>query len=214
MGATVDESTLGVRAIELLCSRLCHDLVSPVSAIGNGVELLEEAGADMSDEAMQLIAQSADLAARRLKLFRMAFGAAGGQDDIRLDDVRALTEGWFQGGKVGVRWDLRSLEGAPRGLPKLLLVAALLCDESLPLGGVLRVAAEGGAVLMLAEGARCALRPEARAVLSGDAGVDDLTPRGAIAYVALRLAAHYGVSVAITEPQPDRVAVRLAGLSV
>ncbi len=209
MGVTGD-ATLGVRAIELLCSRLCHDLVSPVSAISNGVELLEESGVDMSDDAMQLIAQSAEIASRRLKLFRMAFGAAGGQDEVRLDDVRALVDGWFLGGKVQVRWDVDSLDGAPRGLPKMMMVAALLCDESLPLGGTLRVTGRAEAVELAAAGHRCAIRPEARDVLSGRVGEEDLTPRSAVAYVALRTAAHYGLSLDIREPGLDLLSIHVA----
>lgn len=204
-------ATLGVRAIELLCSRLCHDLVSPVSAIGNGVELLEESGVDMSDEAMQLIAQSADIAARRLKMFRMAFGAAGGQDDIRLADVRVLMDGWFQGGKIAVRWDIDGIDDVPRGLPKLLLIAALLCDESLPLGGVLNIGAVGNGVVIDADGPRCGLRPEARAVVAGTVDEDELTARGAVTFVALRLATHYGLSLAVDEPQPDSLTVSITG---
>ncbi len=65
------------RVIELLCSRLCHDLISPVSAINNGFELIAEFGDEMRGEAMSLMGDSAREAARRLKFFRIAFGAAG-----------------------------------------------------------------------------------------------------------------------------------------
>lgn len=66
---------LDLRAVELLCSRLCHDLVSPVGAISNGVELLTEMGPDA--EALTLVGQSAQAAANRLKFYRVAYGAAG-----------------------------------------------------------------------------------------------------------------------------------------
>ncbi|MBM3540521.1 MAG: hypothetical protein FJX51_00610 [Alphaproteobacteria bacterium] len=66
---------LDLRAVELLCSRLCHDLVSPVGAISNGVELLTEMGPD--EEALALVGQSAQAAATRLKFYRVAYGAAG-----------------------------------------------------------------------------------------------------------------------------------------
>ena len=64
------KTDLDMRVVELLCSRLCHELVSPVGAINNGVELIEEMGAEMADEAIGLIAHSADQASRRLRLLR------------------------------------------------------------------------------------------------------------------------------------------------
>jgi hypothetical protein len=75
MGQSID-----ARLLELISARLCHDLVGPVSAIGNGVELVTEFGEDMRGEALALIAQSAAEAANRLQFFRIAFGSAAGAD--------------------------------------------------------------------------------------------------------------------------------------
>ncbi|MSP89576.1 MAG: hypothetical protein EXQ92_12320 [Alphaproteobacteria bacterium] len=76
------------RVLELLMSRVCHDLISPVGAVVNGVELIEDGGADMTDDAMALIAKSARQASRRLQFFRMAYGAAGSGGDRSLADAR------------------------------------------------------------------------------------------------------------------------------
>jgi len=67
-----------------------HDLISPVSAINNGVELIEDIGGSVVDEAMKLIGDSANLASRRLRLYRLAYGRAGSEEMLGLHDVRPL----------------------------------------------------------------------------------------------------------------------------
>ena len=93
-----------LRIAELLCSRLCHDLVSPIGAVNNGVELMEEFGG-ASDEAMALIGASGKQAARRLQYYRIAFGLAGSQIAQSLDDTKAVVTGFLEGGKVAADWD-------------------------------------------------------------------------------------------------------------
>ena len=84
---------LNPRVLELVSSRICHDLVSPVGAINNGVELIQELGEDAGAEAMQLIAASAVQASARLKCFRLAYGAAGTDKNIGFREVKdAFTE--------------------------------------------------------------------------------------------------------------------------
>ena len=91
---------IDLRVLELLSSKICHDLISPVSAINNGVELIEDIGGSVVDEAMQLIGTSAGLAARRLKMFRIAYGRAGSEENVPLKDVRQIIEGYFQDSKI------------------------------------------------------------------------------------------------------------------
>src|ERR1700727_3175486 len=100
---------IDLRALELLASKLCHDLVSPVSAINNGVELIEDIGGSVVDEAMKLIGDSAAHASRRLRLFRMAYGRAGSEDNLGIKDVRQIAEQYLAGGKVTLTWP----EGQP-----------------------------------------------------------------------------------------------------
>ena len=89
--ARVTDDKLDPRVVELLCARLCHDLISPVSAISNGVELITEMGESMSGEAMALIGGSVGEASRKLQYFRMAFGSARGSSgqSATLADARA-----------------------------------------------------------------------------------------------------------------------------
>src|SRR5271155_2339020 len=94
----------------LLVSRVCHDLVSPVGAVVNGLEVLEdERDATMRAEALKLVVSSAEQAAARLQFARIAFGAAGSAGaELDLTEVGRIVKGLVQGGKVSVDW-----QGAP-----------------------------------------------------------------------------------------------------
>src|SRR3954465_15727841 len=91
----------------LLCSRLCHDLMSPVGALNNGVELLsDEQDPDMKEKCLELLAESARATANKLKFFRLAFGAGGGfAEEIDTREAQAALEGLFGAeGKVELGW--------------------------------------------------------------------------------------------------------------
>src|SRR5690606_26478214 len=93
------EVKVDLRVLELLSSRLCHDLISPIGAVNNGLELLEDEGSDMGDDALKLSIKSARRAADLLQAFRVALGAAGNQASVRLADARSLAAGLLEGGK-------------------------------------------------------------------------------------------------------------------
>lgn len=200
---------IGVRAMELLISRLCHDLVGPVGAINNGVELIEESGLAGSEDAFDLVSESAEIASRRLKMFRLAFGAAGAQDTLGLGDIRAVIEGWFRGGKVRFVWSAASFPETPRGFMKVLLCAVLLADEAMPQGGALTLTAGSGGVRLAGEGRAASVREEVRTALEGGSVEDDLTPRAVLGYAAGRIADAYGLGLAIEAEEPGRVAIRV-----
>src|SRR5215213_9213052 len=91
----------------LLCSRLCHDLMSPVGALNNGMELLaDEQDPDMREKCLELLNESARASANKLKFFRLAFGAAGGFGDlIDTREARAALDGLFGAdGRVELGW--------------------------------------------------------------------------------------------------------------
>lgn len=126
----------------LLCSRVCHDLISPVGAIVNGMEVLEET----SDEgtktfALDLIKKSAEQASAKLQFCRLAFGAAGSAgSEIDTGDAESVSRGFLEDGKVKLEWPLpRQL--MPKNKVKLLLNLLLLAGQFVPRGGV--VTAEG-----------------------------------------------------------------------
>ncbi|MFG1276499.1 histidine phosphotransferase ChpT [Xanthobacter autotrophicus] len=139
--------TLAVSALDLgalLCSRVCHDVISPVGAIVNGLEVLEdEDAADMRDVALDLIAKSARQASARLQFTRLAFGAAGSAG-ARLDlgDAEQVVRPVIEDGRTRVEWSLPR-ELLPKNRVKLLLNLVLLAGTTIPRGGVIRISAAG-----------------------------------------------------------------------
>jgi len=120
----------------LLVSRVCHDLVSPVGAVVNGLEVLEdERDAAMRADALKLVASSAEQAAARLQFARIAYGAAGSAGaELDLSEVGRMVRGLLKGGKVEIDWRAAAVNW-PKDWAKLLMNAALLAADSLPRGG-------------------------------------------------------------------------------
>lgn len=201
--------------LEMLCSRLCHDLVGPIGAISNGAELMEEMGAEMGDEALRLIADSADQAATRLRLFRLAYGAAGSQAELSDAQARDVLIAWFKGGRVALEWPPSVALPVRRGVLKLVLNMALLAEECLPNGGVLTLAAPAApdgreTISLLASGRAAAVRPESMALLDpvGDRGAE-LTPRTAQAFHTRRLADRINAAFTVLPTISDAVEFRV-----
>ncbi|HEY1632964.1 MAG TPA: histidine phosphotransferase family protein [Rhizomicrobium sp.] len=124
----------------LLVSRVCHDLVSPVGAVVNGLEVLEdERDATMRADALKLVASSADQAAARLQFARIAFGAAGSAGaELDLNEVGRTVTGMTLGGKVQIDWRAAHVNW-PKDWAKLLMNATLLATDALPRGGMVVV---------------------------------------------------------------------------
>ena len=120
----------------LLCSRLCHDLMSPVGALNNGIELLsDETDPEMREKCLELLGDSARATANKLKFFRLAFGAGGGfGDEIDASEARTALEGLFGSeGKIELGWVVED-EKLPKGAIRLLstlrsLPATRWCGE-------------------------------------------------------------------------------------
>ncbi|MCO6392835.1 histidine phosphotransferase [Aliihoeflea aestuarii] len=124
----------------LLCSRVCHDVISPVGAINNGLELLDEGGAD--EDAMHLIRTSARNASARLQFARIAFGAAGSAGmQIDTGDAESVAQAFFKNEKPELEWKgERAL--LPKNAVKLILNLLLVSNGAIPRGGKLAVTLE------------------------------------------------------------------------
>lgn len=192
--------TLHPRVLELIASRICHDLVSPVGAVNNGVELMQELGEDAGDEAVQLIASSAQQASIRLKAFRLSYGAAGTDKNIGFKDIRdAFTDLLGQGRiqaefepDLGVKFSM-----PPRGFFKILLNLLVLAEECNHGEGKIAVSAlEGNKGLrVMVTGNHAGFRDGAEAALKGETKPDDLDPRSVHAYVTGRFAEYFGITL-------------------
>lgn len=115
----------------LLGSRLCHDLVSPLGAIGNGIELLSMEG--RASPELTLIAEAAENANARLRFFRIAFGSAAGEQRIGRREVVQVLEQYSAGGRLKVDWQIEG--DPPRGRVKAAFLALLCLETAMPWGG-------------------------------------------------------------------------------
>jgi histidine phosphotransferase ChpT len=124
----------------LLCSRVCHDIISPVGAINNGLEVLdEENGEEMKAFAFDLIRKSARQASAKLQFARLAFGAAGSAGaEIDLGDAEKVARGWMDGEKAQFSWTAPVALMAKNRV-KLLLNLVLLATSAVPRGGSIKV---------------------------------------------------------------------------
>jgi len=209
---------IDIRVLELLASKLCHDLVSPVSAINNGVELIEDIGGSVVDEAMKLIGDSAGQASRRLRLFRTAYGRAGSEENLPVKEVRQVAENYLTNGKVTLNWSLDQPSthvAEQRGYLKTLLNIIILSEEILAYGGVvsLRPMTDDNVVGCRIEiiGRNAQLTPQMQAALEGIAAIDELTPRTIQAYITGRFVSHFGFTFQHDQSIPDRLDLILHG---
>jgi histidine phosphotransferase ChpT len=124
----------------LLCSRVCHDLISPVGAIVNGLEVLDDnPKPEDRDFALDLIRKSAKTASARLQFCRLAFGAAGSAGaQIDLGDAQTMARGHIEDGKIAITWNLPRLLLAKNRV-KLLLNMLVIAQQTVPRGGTLTV---------------------------------------------------------------------------
>ena len=189
----------------LLCSRLCHDLLSPVGALNNGLELLaEEHDPEMRARCLDLLAESARASANKLKFFRLAFGAAGGfADEVDTREARVAIEGLFGGdGRIRLGWMVDEPVISKAAL-KVLLNLVLIAGDSLVRGGSLDVGAEkhgdGLDIVVRAEGSRIVLDPELKKVLVGQTAADEVAPRAAAAWLVHCLVEEGGGQIQVAD---------------
>ncbi|MDT9013941.1 histidine phosphotransferase family protein [Novosphingobium sp. APW14] len=191
-------NTIGLDLASLLASRLCHDLLSPVGALTNGLELLaDEKDPEMRKRCFELLEQSARISADKLKFFRLAFGAAGGfGESVAVEEAKVLVDALAaNNARVNVNWTL-GVASLPKPAIKVLLNFALLGMEALVRGGTLDIGAEtrGGAseIVVRAAGPRIAFDREIGKALEGDLGEGGLTSRNAAAFMLHQIAQRQG----------------------
>ena len=198
----------------LLCSRLCHDLMSPVGALNNGIELLaDEQDPDMRDRCMDLLSDSARVTANKLKFFRLAFGAAGGFGDaVDTKEARGALEGLLGGDrKIELDWIVAD-DKLSKGATKLLLNLALIAGDALVRGGRLDIGVEkngGVEIAIRAEGPRIALDDSIRETLlkGAEAAIE---ARAAGAWLAHSLAAEAGGEIRLNRPSEQVLVIGAA----
>ncbi|MBS0564296.1 MAG: histidine phosphotransferase [Proteobacteria bacterium] len=179
----------------LIGSRLCHDLISPLGGIGNGVELLALSGA--AGPEMALIAESVRSANARIRFFRLAFGAAEGGQTVGRGEILSILGDMAHGGRLAIDWQPQG--PVPRPEAKLAFLGLLCLETALPYGGRITVGTAGPAWTLCARGDRLKADPALWSRLAGD------TPAGPLS------AAH--VQFALVAAEAHRRTRRLAVLT-
>lgn len=182
----------------LLCSRLCHDMLSPVGALSNGVELLaDENDPEMRRRCLELLEQSAQISADKLKFFRLAYGAAGGfGEDVSSEEPRELIAALVRANeRLELQWAVAEPR-LPKTAVKILLNLGAIAIDALVRGGTLAVGAErrDGAteIAVRAAGPRVAFDPAIGKALDGTLAETELSGRTAPAHMIRLLAEEHG----------------------
>jgi histidine phosphotransferase ChpT len=197
-----DPTALGdIDLAALVSSRICHDVINPVAAIANGLEMLgEEPDDDMREAAMDLIRKSASQASAKLQFARLAFGAAGSAGaEIDLRDAEKVARDFVQtSGKHEVVWQGPAVT-LPKNKVKLLLNLVALGVVALPRGGTVNVDIAGAppnvSFTVVAKGTAARLNEQVKALLlSGGNGVE-VDAHSIQPYYARRVAAAAGLTL-------------------
>lgn len=185
----------------LLCSRLCHDMLSPVGAMTNGLELLaDEQNPEMRKRCFELLEQSAKISADKLRFFRLAFGAAGGYGEmVPVEEPRELIETLAgNNSRIQLTWSVAE-HSLPKPAVKVLLNLALIGMEALVRGGTLEVGAEqregASEIVVRAAGSKIAFDETIGKALEGSIAESELSSRTAPAAMLHELAQSLGGGV-------------------
>lgn len=191
----------------LLCSRVCHDVISPVGAIANGLELIDdpEMDEDTKETALAMVRSSAKTASAKLKFCRIAFGAAGSAGAmIDMGEAGEIAKAFVGEERVKLDW-LAPRENRPKQQVKLVLNMMLMALAGIPRGGVVTVTSDGESFVARAQGDRAKV-PEAIAqVVEGTADLATLDARLVQPYYAKQLAQSAGLTLTMAMDNDDVV---------
>lgn len=196
----------------LLCSRVCHDIISPVGAIANGLELMDdpETDAAMRATALDMVRSSAKTATAKLKFCRIAFGASGSAGaHIDLGEAGEIAREFVGEEKVRLDWQAPR-ENRPKAEVKLLLNMLLLAMAGIPRGGVVTVSIDGRNLKVRAQGERAKLPQPLADVLNGNGVADAMDARLIQPYYTRLVAQSAGLTATMAMDGEDAVLVNAA----
>ncbi|USG60526.1 histidine phosphotransferase family protein [Sneathiella marina] len=204
---------IDLKLAALMSSKLCHDVIGPVGAVSNGIELLQDEGnEDMREQALELVSQSASEASARLQFYRLAFGLAGGMGpEISLREARTLCREFMSYGKIAFTWpdEAGGAENLPKDVIKIICNLVVLASGALPRGGELSidgsVTGRDWSFTYTAYGPRAGLREEVTTALLN--GYDDaaLTAQNVGTYYIMALVENTGAKLDIVSMDESEV---------
>ena len=206
-----------LRVAELMCSRLCHDLISHIRAINNGVELMNENDEGIIDSSIELLGTSAKQALDRLSFYRVAFGLAGGGAIISWNEIRNILEIFAAERKTTIVWTREPQqpdENISQILAKLVVNVVYLAMECLPRGGVISVdnleqkAPEP--IVVRLQGPKCNLRDDVQSGLIPDLPIEQLSVRNIVAYLATSFAICLEKSLKVRDENSNSIVITIS----
>ena len=185
---------------DLIASRIAHEVVGPVGAISNGLELMEELGADAGEDALKLVADSARQAAARLQFYRMAYGRSG-FEVTNMAQLRAAATAFFDDAPHhDLSWPLPPvLPALGDGAGRILLILTELAKECLVRGGTIRVTVSDSTVEVAADGKDSHMEAALADAIAGRTATADLSPRSVHGALAGIFARDIGYVIAVKE---------------
>ena len=194
------------RVMELLCSKICHDLISPVSAINNGLEFLDPSEIDLFQTSLKLVQSSTQQALERLAFFRLLLGTGGDRDHFAWGQVYAALQSHLGDLGISLENSEESLDVGselPQLTSKALMFGILVMADCLPRGGVIQLSSFNWITLegtqIIAQGDKCGLRQDVKTGLNIQIGYADLTVRNVIAYMAVIFFEHIGKTLKLKQ---------------
>jgi histidine phosphotransferase ChpT len=189
----------------LLCSRVCHDVISPVGAIANGLELIDDPEMDpeTKETALEMVRSSARTASAKLKFCRIAFGAAGSAGAlIDMGEAGEIAKAFVGSEKVKLEWQAPR-ENRPKQQVKLVLNMLLMAMAGIPRGGLVTVSVEGDTFSARAVGDRAKVPEAIGQVLDGTIDLATLDARLVQPYYAKQLAQSAGLNLSMAMDEAD-----------
>lgn len=202
------DHNIPTRASELLISKICHDLVSPIGAVNNGIEFMADMGGEGMADGIDLIAHSAKQASVKLQLFRMCYGAGGSDAKISGKMIYETFQNYVADSKVKMEWDLMNAmpdQDLPAGFLKTLLNMMVFAFDSLPKGGVVSVAMVGDSMVVKGTGDMIRPKDGSMDAVNDRLAIDDLNPKSIHGYITRQYSDLFGVKIDAQESADDVV---------
>ena len=208
--------SIDFHVLEILTSKVCHDLISPIGAVNNGVEFMQEMGVEDAGDGLDLIAFSAQQASAKLQAYRMAYGAGGADDSIKPEDVydaidaivspdNKISQDWDKDAPIGLNQETFE---RPRGFAKILICALLLAIDCLPKGGVLSVENDGDKdFTVIAKGENACFRDGNKEAFALQISSESLEPKNVHSYIMGLLTEQYGFNVSLDEIDSESIKI-------
>ena len=193
----------------LLCARICHDLISPVGALGTAIEILDDPdNVEMHEDAMSLVRTSSRQASAKLKFLRLAFGASGSAPGvIATADVISISNDMFADSKPDLVWNIDS-DGIDKDRARILLNLIMLAVQAAPRGGTVTISRhgqdDGAEFVLVSDGPKVRLGAAVAKAIAGKAPEDGFDGRSIQPLYASLLTRDIGGTIAASADEPDQ----------